>query len=192
MNDKIQKAFQQIIPLENQEIEQFVSKFKPLELKKGDYFNKEGEVNRRIAYILEGCLYCVYNKNGIERVDEFSFENEFISDYRSFLTGEPADKDIICLEDSKVLVMYKTDLDDLYEQNRLLERGGRIIAESSFIHWQQKAKSLLLDNAETRYKKLVENRPNLPQRVPQYLVESYLGVSPETVRKKKKKIALQE
>jgi CRP-like cAMP-binding protein len=74
--------------------------------------------------------------------------------------------------------------------NPVFERAGRLVAEMLFISWQQRVKSLLLDDAERRYQKLVENRPELPQRVPQYLVAKYLGISPETLSRIRKKISL--
>ena len=63
------------------------------------------------------------------------------------------------------------------------------MAEALFMSWQQKAKSLMLDDAEARYLKLITRRPALPQRVPQYLIASYLGVKPETLSRIRKKVA---
>ena len=70
-------------------------------------------------------------------------------------------------------------------------RSNQNIAEMLFINWQQRVKSLLLDDAETRYLKLAENRPDLIQRVPQYLVAQYLRVSPETLSRIRKNTSLQ-
>lgn len=133
-------------------------------------------------------MFCVYNKDGIDKIDEFSFENDFITDYLSILTHAPADKDIICLEDCEILVVEIQKLNNLYSQDPIFERIGRLMAEGLFINWHLKAKSLSMDNAETRYKNLVTMRPDLPQRVPQYLVASYLNISPETLSRIRKKM----
>ena len=117
-------------------------------------------------------------------------EREFITDYGSFLNGSPADKDIICLEDSELLILGYQSLQELYELNPVFERAGRLVAEMLFLNWQQRVKSLLLDDAETRYRKLIENRPELPQRIPQYLVAQYLGISPETLSRIRRKTLL--
>jgi CRP-like cAMP-binding protein len=134
-------------------------------------------------------MLCSYNKDGKEVIDEFSLDNEFITDYKSFLTRTPADKDVRCLEKSSLLIISYEDLQDLYAEHPRFERIGRLMAEALFINWQDKAKSLLLDDAETRYLKLTSGRPDLVQRVPQYLIASYLGVSPETLSRIRKKIS---
>ncbi|MEZ5070772.1 MAG: Crp/Fnr family transcriptional regulator [Bacteroidales bacterium] len=171
-------------------LEVFLSRFRPVAYRKGDYFVREGQTSRYIAFILRGCLMCVYNKDGKELIDEFSFENEFISDYRSFVTGAPADKDILCLEDCELLVLGYESLQELYATHPGMERGGRLIAEMLLFQWQVRVKSFLLDDAETRYRNLLETRPSLFQRVPQYLIAQYLAVSPETLSRIRKKIVL--
>ena len=133
-------------------------------------------------------MLCSYNKGGEEIIDEFSLDNEFISDYFSFLTQTPAEKDVKCLEDTELLVLEKKDLELLSAQSPVYEKVGRLMAESLFMNWHQKAKSLMLDDAEARYVKLIDQRPNLPQRVPQYLIASYLNVQPETLSRIRKKI----
>jgi CRP-like cAMP-binding protein len=113
----------------------------------------------------------------------------FITDYLSFLTGIPADKDIICLEVCELLTINKTSLEKLYKEDIRFERLGRLMAEGLFINWHLKAKSLFMDDAETRYYQLTSNKPDLVQRVPQYMIASYLNVTPETISRIRKKAA---
>lgn len=188
MNEKIKTYFSNFLPLETDDLETFFKKFTLKNFKKGDYFIKEGELCSEIGFIVKGCLICVYNKEGIDVIDEFSMENEFISDYRSLLDNKPAEKDVKCLEDTELLVIKGNDLNDLYNQKHSFERVGRIIAESLFKNWHQKAISLMLDSAETRYRKLINNKPTLLQRVPQYLIASYLNITPESLSRIRKKI----
>ncbi|MBO9698631.1 MAG: Crp/Fnr family transcriptional regulator [Sporocytophaga sp.] len=189
MKETIKLYFSNFLPLENSDLEMFAGKFTSKHFKKGEYFIKEGNLSSEIGFILKGCLVCVYNKEGVEFIDEFCMENEFISDYPSLLDNKPAEKDVKCLEDTELLVVKASDLNDLYNQKHSFERVGRIIAESLFKNWHQKAVSLMLDDAETRYKKLIKNRPTLPQRVPQYLIASYLNVTPESLSRIRKKIS---
>jgi len=188
MNEEIIKQFRQMLPLEDEDLQTFISKFTPVSLKKGDYFIKDGEISRKIAFIISGSMLCVYNKDGNEVFDEFSLDREFITDYQSFLTNGPADKDVRCLEDTELMVISYEDLQKLYKQKPIFEKVGRLMAEALFMSWQQKANSLMLDDAEARYLKLITRRPDLPQRVPQYLIASYLGVKPETLSRIRKKI----
>ena len=185
----MEKKLSNLIPIAESKIQEFFSKFTPSSLNKGDYFIREGKVCRKLAFITKGCMVCSYNKNGKEYIDEFSIENEFITDYASFIKGEPADKDVICLENTELLTIEYEDLQTLYEKDKEFEKAGRLMSDMLFVTWQDKAKSLLIDEAQTRYLKRIENRPSLPQRVPQYLIASYLGISPETLSRIRRKIA---
>lgn len=188
MNEDISQYFAQFLPIDSKKLDIFLSKFKPLTLKKGEYFIKEGQISREVGFIIEGAMLCSYNKNGDEVIDEFSLDKEFITDYNSFLTNTPADKDVICLEDTELMTISYNDLQELYSLDPAFEKVGRLMAEALFMSWQQKAKSLMLDDAETRYLKLTSRRPDLAQRVPQYLIASYLGVKPETLSRIRKKL----
>ena len=189
MNEDIKIYFSNFLPLENDDLEIFFKSFTMKHFNKGDYFIKEGEACSEIGFIIKGCMICVYNKDGVDVIDEFSIENEFISDYSSFLDNKPAEKNIKCLEDTELLVVKARDLNELYNQKHTFERVGRIIAELLFKNWHQKAISLMLDDAETRYLKLIKSKPNLLQRVPQYLIASYLNITPESLSRIRKKIS---
>ncbi|MBL4668920.1 MAG: Crp/Fnr family transcriptional regulator, partial [Flavobacteriales bacterium] len=171
------------------DLKKFLSKFKPASLKKGEYFIREGQISRKIGFIVSGSMLCSYNKDGEEIIDEFSLDKEFITDYFSFLTNSPAEKDVKCLENTELIVISYEDMQQLYAQNPMFEKVGRLMAEALFMNWQQKAKSLMLDDAKARYLKLITRRPDLPQRVPQYLIASYLNVKPETLSRIRKKMA---
>ncbi len=190
MTEDIAQYISRILPIDGKNLNIFLSKFTPESLKKGDYFIKEGQISRKVGFIIKGSMLCSYNKNGEQVIDEFSLDKEFITDYNSFLTNTPADKDVICLEDTELMVISYKDLQELYAMDSAFEKAGRLIAETLFMSWQLKAKSLMLDDAEERYLKLITRRPDLPQRVPQYLTASYLGVKPETLSRIRKKLAL--
>ena len=188
MNEQL-KQIGKYFNLDSEDQLEFSQIFKPISLKKGESFIREGKISSKVGFIVKGSMMCIYNKDGEEYIDEFSLENEFITDYFSFLTETPATKEVRCLEDCKLMVLQKEDLYKLYDRSQKFERVGRLIAEGLFMNWQQKAKSLLIDNAEERYLKLIKQRPDIPQRVPQYLIASYLGVKPETVSRIRKKLS---
>ncbi len=189
MTENIVRFLNQLSPLDKEDMDEFLDKLKPLILEKGDIFVKTGKICSQIGFIVKGCMVCVYNKDGVDIIDEFSFENEFITDYPSFLRKMPAEKDIRCLEDTRLLTLLYEDLQALYDRKKSFERIGRLMAEAMFLNWHQKSVSFVLDDAETRYRKLIENRPNLMQRVPQYFVASYLGITPESLSRIRKNIS---
>lgn len=189
MNPSLQHTLSSIIPFESNHFDLLASKLRPVTYSKGEYFAREGQVVRYLAYIVKGCLMCKYHADGKEYIDEFSLENEFITAYDSFVNGSPADKSIICIEECDLLLMSYQDMQELYALDPIFERFGRIMAEMLLFSWQQRTKSLLLDNAETRYYKLIEERPALAQRIPQYLLAEYLRVTPETLSRIRRRIS---
>jgi len=190
MNTEIINHLKNVLPLSNDDLELFVSKFRLVHLKKGEYFIKEGQLKKELGLIVKGCMFCYYNKEGEQIIDEFSLDFEFITDYFSYLTNSPAEKNVKCIEDTELLVLPFEILKNEYANNSNYEKIGRIMAEGLFVNWHQKAKSLMLDDAETRYLKLISKRPDLLQRIPQYLIASYLNVKPETLSRIRKKISL--
>jgi CRP-like cAMP-binding protein len=167
----------------------FARAFTRKELKKSEYFLREGQQCQHLAYIMQGAMMCYYNKNGKRFIDEFSLDHEFITDYTSFLQQSPSNKNIQCLEDTTAFIISREKLDGLYRQNQAdFERLGRVMAEQLYLQWHEKSKSLLMDNATERYTKLIQNRAQLPQRVPQYLIAEYLGITPESLSRIRKSV----
>ena len=183
------KNIKRILPLPESDLVDFLSKFKTIHLKKGEYFITEGQLKKELGLIVKGCMFCYYNKDGEQIIDEFSLDYEFITDYFSYLTNIPAEKNVKCIEDTILMVLPFNQIQSEYSNDPNSEYIRRIMAEGLFLNWHQKAKSLMLDDAETRYLKLISNRPDLLQRVPQYLIASYLNVKPETLSRLRTKIS---
>jgi len=187
MNSEIIQHIKNSLQLSESETELFINSCEFKQLKKGEHFLQEGQHRKQLGFIIKGALYCYYLKNGEEVIDEFSLDNEFITDYHSFLTQSPVSKNVKCIEDAELLVI---DFDTIKKTFSGSENQNtwRIIAEGMFLNWHHKAISLMLDDAETRYLKLIEKRADLIQRVPQYLIASYLNVKPETLSRIRKKV----
>jgi CRP-like cAMP-binding protein len=159
----------------------FLAAFDEVTLRKGDTFASPGVVCNRIGLVKSGLMKCALIKDGEEVIFEFAYENSFIADYYSFVTGTASNKSIVCLERTTVLVITRAKLADLGRQYGFIERISRITNEQLFIKMHEKATSLLLDSATVRYQKLVAARQDIAQRIPQYLLASYLNVTPETI-----------
>jgi len=186
--NELQKIFSQIFQQFSAEtVAMFSEAFTQKEFKKGDYFLREGNRSSHLAFITSGAMMCYYIKDGKRFIDEFSLDNEFITDYSSFLTHSPSNKYIQCLENCQIYVISNDSLNDLYQiKSTDFEKLGRVMAEHLYLHWHEKSKSLLMDNATERYLKLIQNRAELPQRVPQYLIAEYLGITPESLSRIRK------
>ncbi|MFY7999694.1 MAG: Crp/Fnr family transcriptional regulator [Candidatus Kapaibacteriota bacterium] len=175
--------------IQEETLEIFCSKFILRHIHKKEFLVRQGETCRHIAFINEGLLRLFYDIEGEEHVRQFHFERSFCSEYQSFLTEKPALMSLQALEDTELLLISHTDIHALFRINQEFERIGRILAEQSFIFVSQRFASMLLEEPETRYQNLVRERPKVIQRVPQYMIASYLGITPEALSRIRKRLA---
>jgi CRP/FNR family transcriptional regulator, anaerobic regulatory protein len=177
--------------IQKETLELFCSKLIPKHVAKKEFLVRQGETCRHIVFINEGLMRLYYDVEGEEHVRQFHFERSFCSEYQSFLTQQPAQMSLQALEDTELLLISHTDLHALFRLNQEFERIGRILAEQSFIFVSQRFASILLESPEERYQILVRERPKVVQRVPQYMIASYLGITPEALSRIRKRLAEQ-
>jgi CRP-like cAMP-binding protein len=171
------------------EVAIFLSQFSRMELTKNTVFAEAGKVCNVVGLIEKGLFKIVYPKDGEEVVFEFAHEYNFISDYYSFVTQKPSEKEISCLEDTVVYVVSRDQLFQLAKEHPFIGRMCASINEKLFLRMHDRLSSMILDSVTVRYQKLLAERPDLAQRIPQYLLASYLNVTPETVSRIRRKMA---
>ncbi|MBB6611602.1 Crp/Fnr family transcriptional regulator [Pontibacter sp. Tf4] len=166
--------------------------FVPETLHRRQFLLQEGDVCRHIAFVESGVLrsYTLDAKGG-EHVVQFALEGWWISDNYSFLTGEPSTFNIDVLEDSAVLLLTKDAMDELVLQVPKMERYFRLLMQNSLIALQRRLVSSLSNTAEEKYLKLIQTYPTIVQRVPQHMIASYLGITPETLSRIRRQLATQ-
>ena len=142
---------------------------------------RQGEHCNFIAFIHEGSFRFYYDKDGIEKITAFNFKGDFVSNYRSFLTGKPSDHYIEAMQDAVIYKINLQELNSLYDKHKNIERLGRLIAENLYLMVASRLDSFMFQTLEERYKALIERNSRLLQEVPQYMIASYLGVKPETL-----------
>lgn len=167
-----------------------MSYFSPKKLRKRQYILQEGDVCKYIAFVEKGMLrsYTIDEK-GNEHIMQFAFEGWWISDHFSFLTGEPAIYNMDALEDSELLLLSKQAEDQLLQKIPKLEKYFRILLQNNLIATQRRLISSLSQTAEERYHQLINACPAIPQRVPQHMMASFLGITPETLSRIRKQLA---
>lgn len=172
------------ISLSAEEQEGLMGAFKQKKIRKKQFLHQEGGIQRDVWFVTDGCLrsYSI-DKNGFEHVLQFAPPGWWIADMKSALTGKPGTLNIDAIEDSEILVISKTDLDELFIRIPKLERFFRILAENALAAYQQR----LIDNlslpARERYANFVQLYPLLADHLSQKLVASYIGVTPEFLSK---------
>ncbi|BAV04085.1 Crp/Fnr family transcriptional regulator [Filimonas lacunae] len=172
-----------------EDAEVFLSEFTKVHLKKNDVFVERGKVCDKIGVVEKGLMKVVFDKNGQEVVFGFAFENNFVSDYYSFITKGVSDKAIICIEDTELYVITKQRLWEIAREHAFLSGMSRKVNEQLFLKMHDRLKSLLLDSPAQRYQQMIEDSQGLVNKVPQYLIASYLNVQPETISRIRKKIS---
>lgn len=156
--------------------------FLPKKLRKKQYLLQEGDVCKYTAFVEKGILrtYSIDDK-GNEHILQFSLEGWWVADLYSFLTGEDSIFNIEALEDCELLLITKPSWDALLDKVPAFERYFRILIQNNLIATQRRVMGALSETAEEKYTKLINNFPGCIQRVPQHMIASYLGVTPETL-----------
>lgn len=152
-------------------------------------FLEEGKVCSEIGFIVKGCFRVYYLSEGKEINIHFAFEEDFITEYGSFLQGKPSRYFIQALEESQIVAFSAAALQKIYTQSHNWERFGRIMAEQSYQVAKQRTESFLFLNGEQRYLDLLRQRPSIFERVPLYHIASYLGLERESLSRLRRKIA---
>ncbi|MCF3110416.1 Crp/Fnr family transcriptional regulator [Niabella sp. CC-SYL272] len=182
------QAIRQLIPVSGRE-EQVISRlFTQRNYKKGSFFLQEGAICKYAGFISKGLMRFYINVDGVEKTYGFLQENQFISNYGSFVPRIPSAQAIQALEDSELYVITYTDLQQLYRELTHGERMGRIIIEQVFIQALADLNSFYTDDSETRYRKFITDHPDLQQRISQYHIASFVGVKPQSLSRIRKRI----
>lgn len=165
----------------------FVSK----ELARKEFLLREGEICRYLAFVSSGILKSfTRDEKGQDRISLFAFEGWWISDFNSFINREKAVLNIDAVEKSGLLLISIEDYERLTLEIPVMDRYFRILYQNSLV---TKDRRLMVSNkstAEEKYLSLVQNNPELFRRIPHSLIASYLGLSPETVSRIRKRLLL--
>lgn len=190
MFDLIRKNITRHVQLSEEEFAYFTSLLKQKRLRKKQFLLEEGEPCTHECFVNSGCLRMYkLNEKGQEHLIQFAVADWWIGDQYSFLTGDPSGFFIDALEASDVLLIEKQKLEQLYEQVPRFERFFRIAFQNSYVALQRRILAGLSQTAEEKYLDFIKRYPDLEQKIPQYQVASYLGITPESLSRIRKQLA---
>jgi CRP-like cAMP-binding protein len=166
-----------------------VASFLPRELQPGQRLFPPGSVCSGVGFVCRGLLASHSLMGAAPVVADLFCEGDFATDYVSFLTGQPSTVDVEALEPCRILWLPHASLQELYEQFPPVERLGRLLAEAQFMGVVRRTSALLTQSPAERYRDLVATRPEVANRVPQYLLARWLGVAPESLSRIRGRLA---
>lgn len=157
---------------------------------KGKFLLTAGSICQHSFFVEKGLLrFYSISVNAKEHILQFAPENWMVSDRSSFYFGEPSSFYIDAVEDTTVVMLDERFLKTLAEVNVKFATNNELLLQNHIRHLHQRLHSLLGENAEERYLNFLKLYPDVMQRVPQWMIASYLGITPESLSRVRKKLS---
>ncbi len=176
---ELKKYIDNFLHLSTDEWAAFSSLFTELHLPKDSFFAKEGRHETKIGFLTNGIVRAFYRSDDGTEYNKTFFEPfEFIGAYTSLTTGQQNQINIQALTDVNLFVADYSNIVALFDKHQKIERLGRLIAEHFFADKEKREIELVLMDASQRYELFKKKHPTLENKIPQYHIASYLGVTP--------------
>lgn len=165
----------------NKDQEQLLlSKLKYRKVSRKDFLLKEYEVCSNYYFVTKGCLRFYRNtENGFEQVLQFAIPGWWLSDFQSFETQKPSEYFIQAVQNTEMLILHRSDYQELFTEVPVLNTYFRLMMQKAYTASLKKMELILCESAEERYLQFINSFPDFVQIVPQYMLASFLGFTPQ-------------
>lgn len=189
MKKTLFKYMTRFTSLTEQEQQAIVEDIVVKEYEKGTILLRQGDVPMACYFVLKGCVrQHSIDESGKEVTSNFYTEEQAISIFNHHKRDKSSDYTFTCLEDSVMVVGEIQIEDDMYAKYTQLESMTRRMIEENFGQVQEDFAAFIASTPEERFKALLRKRPHLIDRVPQHQLASYLGITPESLSRIKKRV----
>ena len=188
MKENLIKYCKSLVDFSENEISIIKEYFDTETIKKKDFLLQDNEACDFIAFIANGSIRHYHIRDGVEITCDITLDNNFLTEFTSFNNGSKSTILFQALEDTKFQIIKKNKLFELYQINSKFEILGRKIAEKVAMRNTDIAMSLASSKPETRYKELLKEKPEIFQRVQQKYIANFLGITPESLSRIRKRI----
>lgn len=169
----------------------FISKHQSVVFhKKGSIFVTEGQMVDQCFHVVTGCVRKYHLKDGEEKTTDFFLEHDSISTRPSGVAQVKSKFNLECVEDTTLTVITSKQEDMLYKKFPRFQAMCRISTEQQLEEYQERLSKFISSTPEERYLDLMNNRPDLLNRVPQYQLASFLGIKPESLSRIRKRLTV--
>lgn len=180
MHKTLINNIQEIVPLKEEDILLIEDAFIPVQLKKKQFLLQEGESSNHMRFVAEGCLKLYrIDDTGKEHILQFGIKSWWVNDLYAYLTQKPATFFIQAITDSTVLQVHRDQLNILYDKIHMMDRFFRIKTQNGYVALQERTISSMSQTADERYFDFIRRYRDMEQQIPQYMIASYLGITPE-------------
>ncbi|MCW8312041.1 cyclic nucleotide-binding protein [Sphingobacterium sp. CZ-UAM] len=188
MREQFKKHLDKFIKISDDEFADITGYFEQQTLKKKENVLTEGQICKASYFVLDGILRKFFiNEKGVQQTTEFAIENWWMTETFSYINQTATEFYIQAVLPTEVLVIRQHALDDLLEKHPVMEKYFRMVYQKAYAAAQMRVKLLYEHSREELYRQFLKNQPAFLQRVPQYLVASYLGFTPEYLSEIRKK-----
>jgi CRP-like cAMP-binding protein len=191
MENELVKYVSKFMTLTREEEQAIVENIEIRIFKKGTVLLKEGEISTKCYFNLKGLVMQYYMIDAEEKATFFYLEEQAINSFESATQKIPAKHYLVCLEDTTLVVGDLEEEQEFYKQHPRFEAFSRMMVQDDFGKTQEQLAHFITSSPEQRYLNLLKTQPQLIHRVPQYHLASYLGVTPESLSRIRKRTLLQ-
>ena len=175
-----------ITPSED-ELATFTEPWEAFSFEKNTIISDYGQTERYFYYVHEGLIRGYFIKHGVEYNIGFSYNGDYSGIYDSFISQQPATWTLETIDTSKGLRIEYNKLMALLDNHKFMERWLRLFYQQVLVGFGIFTKSILADSAEEKFNRLINQSPHVVQMIPQKHLASYLGMTPETFSRMRKK-----
>lgn len=186
----IETFLSEVLDIPNENVVKCSPFYQEKRYKKGEILMSEGEICHHTFFVEKGLLrmYSI-DKNGKEHIIQFAPEKWIVSDRSSLYFNEKTKYYIDAIEDSEVILLQNDFFQELKNKFPYSSKNNEILLQKHIRNLQSRVNSLLAESAEERYLNFIKMYPDLLLRVPQWMVASYLGITPESLSRVRKELA---
>lgn len=186
----LKQNIKNLVEMSEEDIDLFTSYFKSKKIKKKDFLLREGNVFSFEGFVVEGCFRVfTIDEKGNENTLYFAATDWWLMDIDSFTNQTASNLNIQALEDSKVLLINRTNKISLYETIPSVEKLFRVMFQKALVAWQRRLVSNHCQTAKERYSIFTETYPHIASKLTDKQIASYLGITHEFMSKIKKNIS---
>jgi CRP-like cAMP-binding protein len=186
--EQIRKYFEKTFMLTDKDWQIFSSKLTKQEFSKKHVLLKVGQVENYLSFVETGIIRFYIPKEENDLTFTFTFDNNFVSGYDSFLTQRPSIYHVETLTKTTLWRLTYNDLQTIYDETEIGNTIGRQASEDLFLKKSKRELSLLNETAEQRYLNLFTEQPELIEKIPLKYIASYIGVTPQALSRIRKRI----